>query len=94
MCAMQLKGSVAEGPWMARVPQALQFRTTRHSSGHAKAMPDPDAALIEAVAAALLESDERSECLREIIRHLAPSDHDKPHLQWRCGTDDGSGSRH
>jgi hypothetical protein len=55
---------------------------------------DPDAALIEAVAAALLENDERSECLREIIRHLAPSDADKLLAEWSGGPGGGARSRH
>ncbi|WP_191058233.1 hypothetical protein [Geminicoccus harenae] len=75
---------------MARVSQALQFRTTRQSSRNAKTEADPDAALIEAVAAALLENDERSDCLREIIRHLAPPLHDE--LRQERGDD--SDGRH
>ncbi|WP_159714253.1 hypothetical protein [Geminicoccus flavidas] len=75
---------------MARVSQALQFKTTRQSSSHAKAEADPDVALIEAVAAALQKNDERSDCLREIIRHLIPPLHDK--LRRERGG--GSGSRH
>jgi hypothetical protein len=80
---------------MARVSQALHFRTTRQSSGRARtAVADPDAALIEAVAAALLENDERSERLREIIRHLSPSDHDMLRQAWCGGAGDKPDRRH
>ena len=75
---------------MARVSLTLLFRTTRRSSSQGGVEADPDAALIEAVAAALLENDERSDCLREVIRHLAPPLHDK--LCREQG--DPSGSRH